>query len=533
MGAGAAVGYKLLFDRPGELAISYIPADAEVVLTLDLTPSPEQVGTFDAIGDALRREGLLDELEQGIALLAAQNKVVAELRPHVHKSFAAAVWGVQQGRDPEGFAILLSIDDPGAVSGALNKHLRAYQLQGVRAYVIDKNATAAVIDEYLAVTNNEATMRELIAVSSGNAASVADLAEYRQARAALPHDANVMLFVSSSLLQEAGKEAARELDGANPLAGAGWFAAGLTVRQTGLLCTCRSPFDSQAVHEVAPLAEVPALALRTLDLMPSGAFGVASLSEPAAVYDVVKAFALRKPESKQELENGLADFRRESGFDLERDVLPAFRGEVAVALYPGSPEPDLLFVLENSNGATPAAFAAKFRSALASGRFDKEKPAPEVLTAEHQGITIYWVDLRDEPAGKTPGYAVVDGSVVAATSTALIREAIDAARSQLVPLSADPRYGQMLGRRLDGAKVALMVDLPAIMEEMARQGQAPPMDWRSVFADEGLAFSADYDGRTATAELFFPLDWVQAIQRLGEEVRKSSADTGGGRDAAW
>ncbi len=538
VGAGA-VGYKVLFDRPGELAIGFMPADAQAIITVDLSPSPAQAQTFKAIGDALKQEGLLDELEKEIAEAAAQNELVREIRPHIKNSFAVGVWGIEEGKEPKYAALLMAVGNPGAVSSSLEKHLRGYRLEGEQAYVIDKKSTAAVLGNYLIISPNEESMRRVIAVKAGKSPSAADLAAYQEARKALPDDANAMLFVSNSLLREAGKEAERELKGANPFRHNGWFAAGLAIRNEGLLCSVRAPFSADEVKEMQPLANLPVLSLDSLGLLPRGAYGLAALSQPAALYDTLRNFALAKPESKREMEEGLAKFRSETGFDLEKDVVPAFRGEFTVALYPsqvpGNDDPDALFIADDANGADPATFIEKLRLAIDSGRFDKGGPKARFSSQPYGTTTIHLLDVSGDPnaKGKTPCYAILGKTVVASTSLTLLKQVVDSSGSDANALRSDPRFKRMVDRGLKAGRFTLMADLPTLMKDAAEKDRGPAWDWHKLFGDDGLTFSASYDGKTTTAELFVPLDWVELVHRIGAEAKKNRNAPGPSADMAF
>jgi hypothetical protein len=535
LAGGAAVGYKVFFGRAGEAAISYLPADAQVVLTVDLTPSPQQATTFEQIRQALKQEGLLDELEKGLAANLDKNKLISDLRPHIKNNVAAAMWGIEPGKDSKNVVLLLAVDDPVAVKNALGKELRAYKLENEDAYVIDKEGTACVIGSYLTIASNEESLKQVIATKNGKGKSVAQLPEYLDARKALPQDANAMLFISSSALKEAGKEAQQQFAVANPFANAGWFSMGLTVRAEGLLCSVRSPFDSTRMPEAAALAKLPNLNLKALSLMPAGAYGVAALSQPAAIFRTIQAFARKDSKSLGEMEDGLAKMRKETGFDLERDVLPAFDGEITAALYPGpdDKDPDALFVIDNSNGATPAEFAEKFRAAAASGRFDKDGKHAKIADESYGGADIHWLDLSDDPSakGKTPGYAIVNGSVIAGTSHDLIREAIRTAKGGGNELGSDPRYAKMLKKNVKDARFAIMIDLPRLLIAATAKSNGPNWDWNRFFGDDGVAFSASYDGKKAVAELFIPVNWTEAIHRVGQQARADKSRTGAASDS--
>src|SRR4051812_36628031 len=59
----AALAFRSFFARPGEGALRYIPKDATIFGTMDLSPSPAQSLVFKKIDDALSRNGLADKIQ--------------------------------------------------------------------------------------------------------------------------------------------------------------------------------------------------------------------------------------------------------------------------------------------------------------------------------------------------------------------------------------------------------------------------------------------------------------------------------------
>src|SRR5262245_33572249 len=60
---GGAVAFNRLFSRPGEAALRFVPADALVVGSADLTPAPSQTLVFKKIDDALTQAGLDKQID--------------------------------------------------------------------------------------------------------------------------------------------------------------------------------------------------------------------------------------------------------------------------------------------------------------------------------------------------------------------------------------------------------------------------------------------------------------------------------------
>src|SRR5580700_6801133 len=80
------LAYRHFFQRPGEAAINLIPSDALAVVTLDTTPSPEQVSVFRNITSALQAEHIDTLFDAQITRLLANSPIATQLRPTLANS---------------------------------------------------------------------------------------------------------------------------------------------------------------------------------------------------------------------------------------------------------------------------------------------------------------------------------------------------------------------------------------------------------------------------------------------------------------
>src|SRR5207302_1314166 len=132
-------------------------------------------------------------------------------------------------------------------------------------------------------------LAQVEAVRRGKTPSVASLAEYKEARAALPQDANLMVFASPSAFVELAKSmGAPNADQiSSTFKEMRWLGMSLTLRDDGIEIKAQAP---QSSSTPASVAQIPAL--KDGDLfkrLPGGAFGLWAASQPAKYYEMFQA----------------------------------------------------------------------------------------------------------------------------------------------------------------------------------------------------------------------------------------------------
>ncbi|MFY9234329.1 MAG: DUF3352 domain-containing protein [Fimbriimonadaceae bacterium] len=563
--------YKIFFDRPGEAAIALIPSDADMVLTLDTNPSTRQVATFQKIAQALDKEGLLGKVDDLLSMTLDQNVLVRQIRPNVSKNLALAVWmpkqSIKEGAEPEGVAAFLALKDTGLVRDALTKWLGRQERDGLSYYTLDKKGSAAIISDYLVFAQTPELLMRIYQVEQGKAQSIAQLAAYKEARASLAEDANLMFFISADAMNRLDQTAKGFANGASPLGGASWLAMGVAIRDQGLELTYQCPMDQTRMASLQRLSEIQPIDKGLLNKLPQGAYGVLAFSQPSKYWSFISETAAQKPKDKQEMEEGLAKFEKETGMSIPRDVVPAFDGNLVLAVYPSPGAADGIVILDDANQANPAAFAAKVRALIERKSAEDGKPV-RFVSADIGGATVWKLDkasqeeltggfngpnaqaeivpgheapgqndppvFKEAPVKSTPNpalkdktiaYAQVGNAVIIASSEAMLVRAIDAYNGKGATLAGDPAFAYASDTLRDNAQSMIVVNLNRIMETMRpqiEQSGGPVEDIVNLFGGPGVSLvgSGSYDGKVMTGEMFLPLDYTRLVKMMGEGMRQ-------------
>jgi hypothetical protein len=568
--------YKILFNRPGEAAAMYIPADAGLVVTMDFAPSDRQAETFNKITQALDDQGIAEKLDTFLKTAFEKDPVGAELRPHLKRSFAVATWSVG-GKDTT--VALLAIDDAGAVRKVIEKTSKA-DSDGIYTLKALQKSSAAIIDSYLVMGNSADAIRRIQAVRNGKESSVASLPTFVEARSSLPKDANMMVFLSPTYLKELGKSPL--LSGAQPFKGTEWLAYSTTVEPDGLAFDYFCPFDAKAVPGLAALSKSAPFSTDALKGLPQGAYGFIGISQAAVYWDWAHEAASSSKEVQTGFEQGIVEFEKQSGLSIQRDILPAFKGEQVLAVYPGPTgkglDLDVVVLATNANGATPAALAEKLR-AVVERESAKKGEAVKFTESKIGEITVWEIDKGSRekmvgemfgamnppsrgmpdfqspvievdasgvpkasppnPSGipkpappqefkdKTVLCAAFPDKFVVTSSRALLNQMISGSQGGK-SLADSPAFENLKGRVLDGSQSLMFVDLRKIMdtlrptlEENMKGSPVKPDDLLNLFGDGkvGLVGSSVYDGKVTKGRLFLPLDWEHAIRMIGAGIK--------------
>ncbi len=559
---GGTLAWKYLFGRPGETAIQLIPADAALVVTLDTTPSPAQAPLFLRLKRALESAHIDSKMNDMIkgAVEDASSPISAEIRPYLTTNFAFAMLDMPRpgGHDNGQPVVFLAVNNAGKVEELLARSGRHVRQSGFAYYRLKKDDQCAmVVANYLVLSTSPSILARVQMAYQGRLGTVAGLREYQEARAELPEDATLMVFVSPSALHELDGEG-RKL-GVTPFRDTRWMAVSSTLRNQGLVFDYRAPVTPGRQPRIQQMAQAPAIDMAAYKQLPSGAYGVFALSDPASYWDYLASMVADDAKSRGQFDRGLHEFETQTGLSVSGDILPALRGRTLFAVYPNSDDatahPEGLIVIDDSNGANPAALVEKVKTWLQRTTAKKGNAGARFIPAQQSSITVWHLDpdsravlgdtigsilggiMRDEegpngaphthedqakrPAAAkmstpTPVYAQVGNSILVATSQAMLQRAIQVHQGLVPTLAEDPAFTAMRQMARPGTQGILMVNLAAIM------GRVEPYlkDWmkdESVIADDivhvfgapntGLVASGNFDGQVERGSLFLPLDY--------------------------
>jgi hypothetical protein len=569
-----AVGYHYLAARKGEAAIQLIPADAAVVITLDTHPSVTQIPTFKRIADAIRREGLAGEADRMISSAFDRSSIGLDMHRNLTNSFAFAALRMPGQEDPD-WVTFLALNDVGRGRAALEKNGRRESAEGLEFYRLEKEkAVAALMGDYIVFAAKPEALQRIESVRRGGAPSVESLPEYERARASLPADASLMVFISQNGLAMAGQKT-RETS-VNPFKDMGWVAVGAAVRDQGIQFVWQVPSSREADPAVRKLGEIAPVDLGVERHLPAGAYGMMILSQPGSYWDAAAASISHNPQPKKSLDEALATFEEESGLNVPRDIVPSLTGHFVLAVYPAPGDPnsvDGLVLIDDASGANPSALADRLRAYLEA--HNKAHFTPE----RREGVTIWSLDMDSqeklrrsaserasalpvvsgsrssaapEPGTGSPGrsggsgteealkkksvvFAQAGQSVLLASSRAMLEQALVAfSGGPGLSMTEDPAYrGSSHPGIAPGAQGLAMINLARIMEALQpylkkslgnEPSEVKPDDLVQLFGrpDTALAASWKYDGQANQGMFFLPLDYDRAIHLIGVGARKSA-----------
>jgi hypothetical protein len=577
----AYAAYRYFSNRAGEAATLYIPADAMMVGTFDGTPSERQVIAFAKIEEALKSEGVSDLVASQLSQGLANNPLAKDVEPYVSKNAALAVWGTKSFAQTDE-ATFLAVSDTGKVEAALAKDCPqnlgggAYEMSAQKLY-------AGIVGNYLVLASSEPRFRQILKVSQGALPSVASLDAYKSARAILPADSNLMIFVSPDLYAMSGQK---------PLSNA-WCSLGAAVRDDGLALAFRYPQDK------IDLSGAAAFDQKSLKNLPAGALGVLGFSDLSRWYDGLRVnFA-----NEADFRKSIQEMKTQTGLSLEADVLPALHGDFEVAVYPStgkSKTPEFLAFSDSAHGASPADLTKKVVASMeahATGwgnvkvtesqkgeatiyRVEQPKRVQPNLSAMNaqglppnamamapnsappNGIPPFanvvppaqsvpptpgnptqpthgpYVDPNapgmppniDMNAPGMPGApmsndtpdhadAIVLHGSVYVTSADDLTDKVVALGSGGESLATDAPFMAMQHSLEPTAQSILMVSIYRILQTYAGQSGDPDLNALFGGPNTGVVGSCHFNKATGTGDLFVPLDWGKAIHYIGKTMK--------------
>ena len=387
LAAGGVFAFRHFFHRGGEGAVQLIPADTLVVVTLDASPSPAQVPVFKHIMDTFKAEHLDAELEKAISNVQNSSPLARDVRPFVTGSLAYALLKTNAANTGAGTAangdnvVFLAVSDARRVQEALTRDAQKNTVNSFDYYTIAGQTNCmAVIGSYLVMADKPQDLTKIEAVRAGETQAISTQADYQQARASLPSDSNIMLFVSQSAIAQA-QQAAQGLAGggssnntsggllnstSNPLNHAHYLAMGFAVHDRGIDGVMLSPAESPANADGQAISHIAPFDAEMFRKMPSGAYGIIAMSQPGKYYHYATAVAASVPDFQHTMDEGVKSFEQETGMSVTRDVLPGVNGNLALAVYPDANNSrksvDGLLVMDDANGADPAKLADLVRA---------------------------------------------------------------------------------------------------------------------------------------------------------------------------
>jgi hypothetical protein len=489
----AFVGIRSFFNRPGESALTIVPSDALGVVVCDFQPGPEQLGAFRKLFSASDGADMQKSFDS-VSQMMGDSAWLKEAIPHLRHS---GIFALIPGSRPSGGStmdqtdpiFILPVSDPGGLENLLRKHLvfdaahDSYSMKG-------QEFKAAMLGNDLVVGRSDRDLDAVRVCRSDTSRSFASLDQYSIARKSIDADANLMLFITDSGFRTFGKAVGDR----RGFPVGGWFAAGLAVRDEGLAVSCTVPISANDWAPYKELAAMPPVRRDLFDHLPSGAYGVSAVSQPAAIWKCV-ADQMKDPDARKKLVDFEAKVNREIGVNLEDPNGSALSGTSVAATYPEAATSlqgyDTLLLMDDSNGARPSDSVDRLVSYIEKNLADTEYRGPLFNPAEIAGVPAFTLsgeiqkkwensnlssasrDQRRLLDGKTIAYAIVGHAVLVASSVDLLGRGIRAYQGQGSVLSSDTHFASFSPIAGDSPQFFSEVDVSRVA---AAAGSAVPWD---------------------------------------------------------
>ncbi len=549
---GAAYAFKTIFARPGEAALRFVPADAMMVGTLDLSPSPAQALAFKRIDDALDRNSMNRFVETSVLDLFSKKSAATDLlRPLVQRSGAIALLPYKTASDPNATAglALIALSSGTEAEAILKKHGKPTFFRGTKGYTLpgDKS-TMMVIDDVLVLGEKPYSLHAARMVRDGQVPGILSSAEFQEARQHVSADANVMMFCSPKLLGTTDVAALKN-------AKATWLAGGLAIRDGGIGLSMWNRFDPATVKGLTEFGQTQPIRRDLFGVLPTGAYGMFAISQPGNYFEMFEKGIDQEKDGKQMVADMSKDMNEAMGLSLQKDVIPGLKGNAVIAAYPSADGvtegAEALLVIDDLNGSDPAAAVGRFQ-AYVDEQMAKEGGSEKLWVETKSGdIRMFRIadkmqeDMRkgigegldpelmkkDVLTGKkTIAWAMVGKAVIASTNEALLSRAVDSFKNHTSALSSDARFIKSDSEVMDGSQVLAVFNLGRIAEGVKNTVSTEKMDkdGAEMFTTVLSAFAklsdpfylkakVGADGEVASGA-FIPLDYDQIFDFIGKEM---------------
>jgi hypothetical protein len=397
----AAYGIQSLMNRPGEKALALVPANSGLFISLDLAPSPSQVGVFDQISEALKKYKLTDKIKEGLTSVLSQDPSTRSVAPYLGHGGAIAMLpsvGGAPANMNNNWVLIVGLTDPGKADAALSGSSPTETLDGMKFHRLHTTSVVAVIGNNLVTASTPQNLVIIGKVASGATKSVVDTPEYQAARSKLDADANMLVFMSRDAIKSfadatnaTAKPSAQPFNNSEYMKGFKWLAYGVAVRDTGIAFSFAEGVDKANSPWFDAMSQVPPLRSDLLSVIPSGPYGVVATAGPGAYIRAIDASMAGYQGGKPALE-AKAAFTKATHLDVDKDLIPALKGDAVFAMYPavgGHKFPEMLLVMDDQNGGDPSAIVPKLAAAIET-EWHKNNHSDAFFDAEEvNGVQTY------------------------------------------------------------------------------------------------------------------------------------------------
>jgi hypothetical protein len=335
----------------------------------------------------------------------------------------------------------------------------------------------ALGDGRLVVSSTRARIEQALG-DGGEGGTMGDVQEYLDILERLP-EATITLWVDQRAIAEAGR-AAMEADTAPGAQGAEAermaaaataleeynvvrdFGVGIFWSETGIRSDVFTRFLEDRRPELAEMMTRPPTEVRSIAFQPLGTILYTAFNtfDPTLVYRQLTAYAVDATRVQMNVEgtadsmradslvqSNIAAFERESGLDIENDILSWMGGEVAFSITGVDrsgffPVPEFAIAVASKDQGKANAFFQKAETLLSDAARDRASMPVSWQAEEHEGQTIRFAPT---PVGEglAISYVVTNDFALVASKPALVRQMLDARTGRAEALPSNPGFSAL------------------------------------------------------------------------------------------
>jgi Protein of unknown function (DUF3352) len=443
IGAVVVLGYLFIFGAATDRAAAIAPARSVAYVSVYLTPS---TGQQMRLADLLTKlPGLTDRTALGTKLDELAQRFLgdagldyrADVKPWIGDEVAIALVAEGSGQaSTNGSLVMAAVRDEPAARAAIARIIQKANgtssnetYNGV-AISVAKGAAGeagsfAILDGTLLAASDQVTMHAAVDAAQGRTPSLGDSDAFRRATDSLPTDRLALAYLDISGAASLGGQAAL----ASGYHGA---ALALVARSDGLQVTGRAPFDASAASASARANfALGSEAAGLPDWMPATTHAELVFFGARQTFDAVIGQLGSAPGGQQAADT-ITQLRALAalglGIDLDRDLLPLFDREAAVAVQELSTTSVHGQVLLRPSNSDDAVTALKRVTDSLKGR------GSEVTQAQVAGTTVTTIGV---PQIGRVAWAEQDGVIVLGLTPDDVGAALEAHASGTTLGSAD------------------------------------------------------------------------------------------------
>lgn len=445
VGAGVVVAYLFVFGPSLDRAASVAPADTAVYASVSLAPSAEQqrhIGELLALLPGFADQAALpmkiDDLSQRF-LGSAGLDYGRDVAPWLGDEVAVAL------PSPASTTPLLIVavrdeqaarDAIGRIAGSPAVPLSTESYQGITITRLSSSAGAggsvAIVDQMLVASADQSAVIAAIDAAAGRRQSLADQSTFRSSMSSLPAERIGSVYVALAA-------SAASVGPASLATGLSSLGLALVVEPDGLKIIGKMPVDASAAASARSALALVGEPASLTDWMPEGTQAELVYFGARQTFDAIVA-QLGSVQGGEQISSTLAQLRAVAtlglGIDVDRDLLPLFDDEAAIAISSfdaSMPQGQLLL-----RPSDPSAASGTLQRVT-----DSLKVHGAVISqATGAGTTITSIAVAQ--LGNL-SYAVADGVIVAGLTANDVRAALEAHASGKT-LGASSAYQAAFGR---------------------------------------------------------------------------------------